>query len=68
MKILKAGDPEKRIGTIQFECQFCGCIFEVDNGEYDVDSLYWGDGRMDTCNAQCPNCGHMCARRFEYNM
>ena len=68
MKILKAGDPEKRIGTIQFECQFCGCIFEADNSECELDSLYAGNARMDTYSVRCPNCGDVCARSFAYNM
>ncbi len=68
MKILKQGDPKKQVCTIRFSCRFCGCIFEVDNGECDRDSLYAGNGRVDTYSARCPNCYDMCARSFAYDM
>lgn len=33
MKIIKKGNPSK-IGTFEFDCRKCGCIFEAKEGEY----------------------------------
>ena len=68
MKILKPGDPEKRIMAIQFKCQLCGCIFEADNSECELDSLYACEGRVDTYTVRCPNCKDECTRSFSYRM
>ena len=65
MKIIKQGLPKgilkAKIGNKkQFECTFCGCIFEALENEYrcvrDVEchTIYY------SCN--CPNCNMECNR------
>ena len=63
MKIIKEGKTKEQLEKIpkytkRFECKTCGCIFEADNDEYEVEDnrcrvLYF---------CKCPNCEH---RAFE---
>jgi len=55
MKIIKHGEmPE----TVSFECNFCGCIFECERGEYkvDADNAYFPPNLYHSC----PECGQNC--------
>lgn len=52
MKILKQGLKFSPDETKQFECAACGCVFEMEKGEYKADFSY----NILTFYAICPNC------------
>ena len=43
MKIIRNGDKNKLKRIQTFNCDFCGCIFEADNTEYNIGSQYKED-------------------------
>ena len=48
MKILKEGNLELFKQTKRFSCSYCGCEFEADKDEYNVEYSYF---------CECPCCG-----------
>lgn len=52
MKIIKEGDLRKLLRTKRFTCKACGCVFEMDKGEYKVDMQY----NEEYCWCVCPTC------------
>ena len=57
MKIIKEGkDPNQKIimETVRLECFRCGCVFEVDDGEYNC-SYPRSNPNDKTYTATCPN-------------
>lgn len=65
MKIIKEGDPKKRANVVRrFECKNCGCVFEANENEYEVEE--WcltglDGGKIITIrtSSTCPLCGEM---------
>lgn len=53
MKIIKPGDKEKLKETKRFLCEYCGCEFEADKGEYNVGEQY----NETYYYHPCPTCG-----------
>lgn len=54
MKIIQHGRPELDLSTVKrFKCDFCGCVFEADEGEYKVGQQY--NNIYHQC--KCPECG-----------
>ena len=53
MKIIKNGDKNKLKQIQTFNCDFCGCIFEADNTEYNI-GLHYNEIY---CYVRCPFCG-----------
>lgn len=54
MKIIQHGKPKTDFNTIKrFKCDFCGCVFEADKGEYKVGTQY--NSIYHQC--KCPDCG-----------
>lgn len=53
MRIIKEGNPDAVKRRVRFTCRRCGCVFEADFGEYDVDCQY--NQEYYSCN--CPTCG-----------
>lgn len=49
MKIITQGVVEREIK--KFECDYCGCVFEAEPGEYGSDNQYY--------SCKCPTCGRM---------
>ena len=49
MKVIKHGDIAFNKPNKEFECDYCGCIFEASHEEYTTDYA---------CN--CPECGNGC--------
>lgn len=54
MKIIKKGIIP--IKARRFTCSNCGCIFECEEGEYEVHFDHFDD----YCTAACPTCGDSC--------
>ncbi len=57
MKVIKQGKSKEELKAIlnktkRFECPTCGCIFEADEDEYDVDNDFYS-----SFYCKCPNCG-----------
>lgn len=52
MKIIHPGNKDYPKQIKRFTCK-CGCVFEAEKGEYDVDSQY--NETYYTC--KCPTCG-----------
>lgn len=57
MKIIKEGKTKEELekilkNTKRFECKTCGCIFEADDGEYELEE----DWIYTTYHCRCPNC------------
>lgn len=67
MKIIKEGNPKTRANVVRrFECQTCGCIFDANGNEYEVDEWYMKDvNRNKTIILRawsaCPMCDGLCA-------
>lgn len=57
MKVIKHGDMALNKPNIEFECVFCGCIFEAIHEEY-VENYEEYKGTIYACN--CPECGNEC--------
>lgn len=55
MKIIKEGVIPKTCR--RFICNNCGCIFECDEGEYEV---HFCQREGDWCVSNCPTCGNEC--------
>nr|DAI25543.1 MAG TPA: Transcription initiation factor IIE, alpha FINGER, Transcription [Caudoviricetes sp.] len=59
MRIIKRGEYSERRRLQVFDCKRCGCVFEVNNHEYEaasqVESVF--DGIIAKC--RCPQCGTM---------
>lgn len=58
MKIIKEGlsceeIERKRKGIKHFKCDFCGCVFEAEQGEYKCNQ-YYNSELSYTCS--CPKC------------
>lgn len=58
MKIIKEGlsceeIERKRKGIRRFKCDFCGCVFEAEQGEYKCNQ-YYNSELSYAC--QCPKC------------
>lgn len=53
MKIIKVGNLKKVQQIEMFDCDFCGCIFEADNTEYNIGSQY----NETYYYIRCPFCG-----------
>lgn len=58
MTVLKEGDCERAkqsvLKTRKFECDFCGCVFEANRGEYKSASQY----NCIDYFCKCPCCGY----------
>ena len=57
MKIIKQGISGDELNrklkqTRRFECRTCGCVFEADKDEYEIETEYI----YTTCYCACPNC------------
>ena len=64
MKIRKHGETPE---IVRFECDFCGCVFECERGEYNI-KLYEPYEPFDhhypqTFFKDCPECGNECIWR-----
>lgn len=57
MKIIEHGDMALNKPNEEFECGYCGCIFEASHEEYTIDYKEY-KGIIYTCN--CPECGNEC--------
>lgn len=53
MKIIKSGNIKKLNKIKTFDCNFCGCLFEADNTEYQTGSQY----NEIYYYVDCPFCG-----------
>lgn len=53
MKIIKHGTPKCNKSDRRFRCNNCGCVFEVEYGEYKTGSQYNEPFRY----CKCPECG-----------
>lgn len=66
MKILKQGKIKNISGIKRFKCNYCGCVFEAEQGEYKSGQHY-----NDTYYfCECPFCGkqapEVVMRRVDY--
>lgn len=55
LRIIREGDLNKLKRSMQFECQYCGCVFEAERTEYE----YEYSQREDCAwyRSVCPTCG-----------
>ena len=68
MKIIKEGNPKATANVVRrFECRTCGCIFDANGNEYEVDEWYIkdvdGNRRSIILRASsvCPMCNELCS-------
>lgn len=65
MKIIKEGNPKARANVVRrFECRNCGCIFDANGNEYEVEEwcltgLDGGKIIIIRTSSTCPLCGEV---------
>lgn len=65
MIIISHGNPKRQKPDAKFECQWCGCIFIAEFGEYQKhDSQIQGDW----VETHCPECGKRTNMRAEKSL
>ena len=53
--IIQDGDLNKLRQIRRFTCEYCGCIFEGDREDYEIDSQY----NQEYIKIRCPYCNNM---------